>query len=165
MTQSAILAAPTDMTEMIKPEHVIGALCVTDKAQLFSEFGVRAGSALGIGAPLIVDLLLARECLGSTAVGQGCAVPHTPVPGLTRYFGLFARLEPSIDFSAPDSHPVDLAFLLLSPEAPGNAPLAALAGICRRLRNPKVADAMRATRDPARIYALLTGGHVQARDL
>jgi PTS system nitrogen regulatory IIA component len=157
MTAGIVLAAPKDVAAIIKPENVSGAFYASNKAQLLRELGNRAGAALGLDAQVIVDRLFGRERLGSTAVGRGCAVPHTSVPGLAGFFGSFIRLERPVDFAAPDSHPVDLAFLLLSPEDAGKAHLTALACICRCLRDPVMADRIRITRDPARIYQLLTG--------
>lgn len=159
MTKGVVLVAPKDVAALLKPEDVMGAFYAYNKAQLLREVGSRAGAALGMDAQLIIDRLFAREHLGSTAVGRGCAVPHTSLPGLTHFAGSFIRLERPVNFGAPDSHPVDLAFLLLSPEDGGKAHLAALACICRRLRDPVIADGIRITRDPARIYQLLTGRH------
>lgn len=83
--------------------------------------------------------------------------PAHAAPRPARFFGMFARLAQPIGYSAPDAYPVDLVFLLLSPEDAGKAHLAALACVCRRLRSRNTADAIRATRDAGRIYELLTG--------
>ncbi len=77
-----------------------------------------------------------REKLGSTAVGNGIAIPHGKMPGLTRLFGLFARLDRPVDFEALDNQPIDLVFLLLAPEGAGADHLKALARIARLLRDP-----------------------------
>ena len=61
-----------------------------------------------------------------------------------------------IDFEAPDGLPVDLVFMLIAPEAAGADHLKALATIARLLRNGGVAPQLRATKDPAALYALLT---------
>ena len=80
-----------------------------------------------------------REKLGSTAVGNGVAIPHGKLPKLGRLFGLFARLERPVDFEALDGQPVDLVFLLLAPEAAGADHLKALARVARLLRDPEIA--------------------------
>ena len=74
-----------------------------------------------------------REKLGSTAVGNGIAIPHGKMPNLTRLFGLFARLDRPVDFEALDGQPVDLIFLLLAPEGAGADHLKALARVARLL--------------------------------
>src|ERR1700683_2133537 len=71
-------------------------------------------------------------------------------------FGVFARLDRPIDFEAPDALPVDLIFMLIAPEAAGADHLKALAMSARLLRNGGVAPQLRATKDPAALYALLT---------
>ena len=69
------------------------------------------------------------------------------MPNLTRLFGLFARLDRSVDFEALDGQPVDLIFLLLAPEGAGADHLKALARVARLLRDSTVAHKLRASRD------------------
>ena len=103
----------------------------------------------------ILEILLQREKLGSTAVGNGVAIPHGKLPKLGRLFGLFARLQRSIDFEALDGQPVDLIFLLLAPEAAGADHLKALARVARLLRDPEIARKLRDSRDADALYAVL----------
>jgi len=104
----------------------------------------------------IFETLLQRERLGSTGVGNGIAIPHGKLPNLGKLVGLFARLEKPIDFESLDGEPVDLVFLLLAPEAAGADHLKALARVARMLRDPDVVEKLRATRDAALMYNLLT---------
>ena len=83
------------------------------------------------------------------------AIPHARLHGLAQPFGLFARIEPPIDFGAIDGQPVDLVFLLLTPES-GAAHLPALAAIARLLRDAKVAGVLRAAHNARDIYDALT---------
>jgi PTS system nitrogen regulatory IIA component len=136
---------------------VFPRLKVPDKARLLSELARRAAASLGSTAPDLAALLAAREALGSTGVGSGIAVPHARVDGLVSPTGFFARLDKPIDYDAIDGQPVDLVFLLLSPTQEAGGHLAALAAVSRRLRDRKVADALRRTDDPARMQALLVG--------
>ena len=71
---------------------------------------------------------------------------------------LFARLERPIDFEALDDEPVDLLFLLIAPESAGADHLKALARVARVLRDPGVTQKLRATQDPAALYAVMTEG-------
>jgi PTS system nitrogen regulatory IIA component len=146
-----------DITELITPDRVITALRVNDKPQLLRELCQRAAKLLAIDTPAILDALQAREALGSTGVGQGIAMPHTRIAGLDHFFGLFARLERPIDFTAIDERPVDLVFLLLMPDQAGNDHLAALACVSRRLRDREAAAQLRAAKTDAEIYDTLTG--------
>ena len=75
---------------------------------------------------------------------------------LDRLAGIFARLQRPVDFDALDDEPVDIIFLLLAPEGAGADHLKALARIARQLRDPTIIAKLRATSDPAALYALLT---------
>ena len=103
----------------------------------------------------IFEILVQREKLGSTAVGNGIAIPHGKMPNLAKLFGLFARLDKPIDFESLDSQPVDLIFLLLAPEGAGADHLKALARVARLLRDPSTAHKLRASHDADALYAVL----------
>ena len=103
----------------------------------------------------IFEILLQREKLGSTGVGNGVAIPHGKIAKLTKVFGLFARLDRAVDFEALDGQPVDLIFLLLAPEGAGADHLKALARVARLLRDPETARKLRDSRDAEALYAVL----------
>ena len=142
--------------DLIGPDHVAVDFRGGDKTHVLGELAQRAADALGIDAQIILKALKAREQLGSTGVGQGVAIPHARIKGLTRYFALFARLPVAVDFAAIDSKPVDLIFLLLMPENTGSDHLAALAAISRKLRDKTLAPRLRGADEAIAIYELLT---------
>lgn len=143
------------LEELIPPDHLFDRLRATDKAALLNALARAAGEALGLAPAEVAAALSAREALGSTGVGGGIAVPHARVASLTRPSGFVARLDRPVAFDAVDGRPVDLVFLLLSPQADGEH-LRALAAVSRRLRTPGVAEAMR-TAAPAALRAALLG--------
>ncbi|HXZ15531.1 MAG TPA: PTS sugar transporter subunit IIA [Roseiarcus sp.] len=143
------------LSQLIKPDAVIAALRVNGKKQALQEMSERAATVSGLTAREIFDALLQRERLGSTGVGDGVAIPHGKLAKCDQIFGVFARLDRAIDFEAPDGLPVDLIFMLIAPETAGADHLKALAAIARLLRNAASAAQLRATRDPAALYALL----------
>jgi PTS system nitrogen regulatory IIA component len=143
------------LTDLITPNAVIATLKVTNKKQAIQELSNKAAELTGQNARVIAEILLQREKLGSTGVGNGIAIPHGKLPKLTRLFGIFARLEHPIDFEALDNQPVDLIFLLLAPEAAGADHLKALARVARLLRDPDVARKLRDCRDAEALYAVL----------
>ena len=145
-----------DVTDLIGPQHVIAATQASDKPQLLRELSERAGRILGTESQTILDALRSREMLGSTGVGQGVALPHARIGGLSNFFGLFARMERPIAFEAIDELPVDLVFLLLMPERAGANHLAALACVSRRLRDGDVATRLRAAKSTLELYRILT---------
>jgi PTS system nitrogen regulatory IIA component len=145
-----------DLADLIAPEAVFPALKAKTKKQALQELAQRAAKLTGVDAREILDTLLQRERLGSTGVGRGIAIPHGRVPALHKIVTVFARLDGAIDFEALDDEPVDLIFLLLAPEHAGADHLKALARISRLLREPSSIEKLRASKDRAAIYSVLT---------
>lgn len=65
---------------------------------------------------LILASLSAREKLGSTALGQGVALPHAQISNLRHPMMAYANLATAIDFDSPDGMPVTELFILLFPK-------------------------------------------------
>ncbi|HEY4344283.1 MAG TPA: PTS IIA-like nitrogen regulatory protein PtsN [Parvibaculum sp.] len=145
-----------ELEDLVSPEGVVAHLKVTSKKQTLQELSARAAELTGLSERTIYETLLERERLGSTGVGQGIAIPHGKLAQLTRLYGLFARLDTPVDFESVDDQPVDLVFLLLAPEGAGADHLKALARISRLLRNQAVVEKLRASDDPAALFAILT---------
>ena len=143
------------LTDLVAPSAIVPALKVNNQKQVLQELSARAAELTGQSERAIFEILLQREKLGSTAVGNGVAIPHGKLSKLGRLFGLFARLERPIDFEALDGQPVDLVFLLLAPEAAGADHLKALARVARLLRDPEIARKLRESRDADALYAVL----------
>jgi PTS system nitrogen regulatory IIA component len=145
-----------DIADLITPDRVLPGLNVPGKKQLLQELAKRAAPLTGLHEKTIFDALLERERLGSTGIGNGTAVPHGRFADLPRIFGIFARLEKPIVFEAVDDKPVDLVFLLLTPDAAGADHLKALARVSRLLRDAGVCAKLRGTDRADALYALLT---------
>ena len=145
-----------EIADLITPQSVLPTLRGANKKQLLQELAKRAAPLVGRDERAIFETLLERERLGSTGIGNGTAVPHGRLAGLPRIFGLFARLERPIDFEAIDDQPVDLVFLLLTPDGAGADHLKALARVSRLMRNRVACEKLRGTADADALYALLT---------
>jgi PTS system nitrogen regulatory IIA component len=143
------------LADLVAPNAILPALKVNGKKQALQELAAKAATLIGQNERAIFENLLQREKLGSTAVGNGIAIPHGKLAKLNRLFGLFARLDRPIDFEALDGQPVDLLFLLLAPEAAGADHLKALARVARLLRDPEMARKLRDCQDAEAIYAVL----------
>src|SRR6187397_665249 len=141
--------------DFISPDSVLPSLRPKTKKQLLQELSSRAARRTGLSERVIFDVLLQRERLGSTGLGQGIAIPHGKVPGLKSIVGIFVRLAEPVDFEAVDGDPVDLVFLLLAPEGAGADHLKALARISRLLREGSAVEKLRASRDASALYAIL----------
>jgi nitrogen PTS system EIIA component len=144
-----------EIVDLLRPERVFAHLRATSKKQTLQELARRAAQATGQNERAIFDVLMERERLGTTGVGNGIAIPHGKLPTLDRLYGLFARLEHPIDFDAIDERPVDLVFLLLAPESAGADHLKALARVSRLLRDKTACEKLRGTDDSEALYALL----------
>lgn len=143
---------------LTSPAHVLARLKASNKKQALQDMARRAAELSGLHERAIFDVLLERERLGTTGVGNGIAIPHGKLPDAKKMFGLFGRLETPIDFDAIDEQPVDLIFLLLAPEGAGADHLKALARVSRLLRDRNICEKLRGTTEADAIYALLTDG-------
>jgi PTS system nitrogen regulatory IIA component len=148
-----------EIADLLTQRGVIAQLRVGNKKQALQEIARRAATQTGVAERRIYDVLSERERLGSTGIGMGVAVPHGRLPGLSRLHGVFARLEKPVEFEAVDDQPVDLIFLLLTPDAAGADHLKALARVSRLLRDRAVCEKLRGTDRADALYALLTDRH------
>ncbi len=145
-----------EIVDLIGTEAVVPSLKATSKKQALQELAKHSAALTGLSERAIFDVLLERERLGTTGIGNGVAIPHGKLAEIKKLHGLFARIEAPIDFDAIDEQPVDLIFLLLAPEGAGADHLKALARVSRLLRDREVCDKVRGTNDAEAIYALLT---------
>ena len=145
----------SDLGDLLAPERVHAGVAAANKKLLLGQLGQLAGRALDLDGREVAERLAAREKLGATGFGGGVAIPHGRIAGLPAMTGLFARLAQPIDYGAVDGAPVDLVFLLLSPELAGAEHLKALARISRRLRDAAFSAKLRGAGSPDALYALL----------
>jgi PTS system nitrogen regulatory IIA component len=148
-----------EIADLIGPNSVIADLRATSKKQALQELAERAATVTGLHERQIFDVLLERERLGTTGVGNGIAIPHGKLAGLKKLHGVFARLSTPIDFESIDERPVDLIFLLLAPETAGADHLKALARVSRLLRDQSVCEKLRKTDGADALFILLTEGN------
>ncbi len=145
-----------EIADLISPGGVIANLRITSKKQALQELAKRGAELTGEPERTIFEILIERERLGTTGVGNGIAIPHGKLPGLGRLYALFARLETPVDFDAIDEQPVDLICVLLAPETAGADHLKALARVSRLLRDRAICEKLRGTDSAEAILALLT---------
>jgi nitrogen PTS system EIIA component len=144
------------LLDFLSSEAIAPSLRANSKKQALQDLSIQAARLTGLEERSIFEALLQRERLGSTGIGEGLAIPHGKLPGLSKLFGFVARLDKPIDFEALDGQPVDILFLLLAPEGAGADHLKALARAARVLRQPGTMERLRAARDAAALYAVLT---------
>lgn len=146
------------VASLLTPESVLAGIKGSGKKQILQELAACLEKIAGLSGRGIFETLLQRERLGTTGIGQGIAIPHGRIAGLSRLVGLFARLQKPVEFDAIDGEPVDLVFVLLAPEDAGADHLQALARIARTFRDSAIVQKLRQTEDPAALYAILTAG-------
>ncbi len=103
----------------------------------------------------IIRAILGREELGSTGIGMGVAVPHTRHPTLQRLVGTVALSRRGVDFAALDGEPVDIFFLLVSPQNQPGDHLRALENISRHLKDERFVSSLRQARSQEKIIEVL----------
>ena len=109
MIQIRLRTGSMPTLDLVSPNAIIPALKVNGKKQALQEIAAKAAALTGQSDRAILEILLQREKLGSTGVGNGVAIPHGKLARLDRIFGLFARAPKAIDFEALDEQPVDRA--------------------------------------------------------
>ena len=125
------------LTEMLKGEFILEELKARNKRDVLAELaGVFAKERTHFDAAAMLQVLLERERLGSTGIGDGIAIPHGKLPGLDEMLLSFGRSSEGIAFDAMDGKPVHLFFLLMAPENSAGLHLKALAKISRMLKDP-----------------------------
>src|SRR5262249_2816518 len=147
---------PMDIGDLLGPGSIIASVRGSGKKQVLQELSRRAASLLKLNERAIFDTLWERERLGSTGMGNGAAIPHGKMSGITKPVGLFARLEKPIDFQAVGRRAGDLRFVLLTPEGAGADHLKALARISRLFRDRAMCEKLRGTDNVDALTALLT---------
>ena len=141
---------------LLHQNAIIPAMRANSKKQLLQELAAKASKLTGLPEREIFDVILQRERLGSTGVGNGIAIPHGKLSNLPSIVGIFARLDAPVDVEALDDQPVDLVFLLLAPEGAGADHLKALSRIARVLRDHDMVSRIRASDSASAIYTLLS---------
>lgn len=139
----------------LEPTHVRLAADVASKRQLLGEIADVAAKVTHIPAKDVLSALNEREKLGSTAVGQGVALPHARLADLDTLTVLFFQLTQPVDFDAPDDEPVDLVFVLLVPEGADGDHLKVLGRLARRLRDSDTCAVLRGCESPDDVCHML----------
>jgi PTS system nitrogen regulatory IIA component len=109
-----------------------------------------------LDAAELLAVLIDREELGSTGIGDGVAIPHGKLKGLDRLLMAFGRKQDGIDFDSMDNRPAHLFFLLLAPESEATLHLKALARISKLLRKEDVRRQLLDASDPAILLNILS---------
>jgi mannitol/fructose-specific phosphotransferase system IIA component (Ntr-type) len=137
-------------SEFLPSTAVVKELQTTGKKDVIREMVEKIKDVFGLpGFKVndVVDLLMKREKIGSTGIGNGIAVPHAKIDGLDKVVGAFGRSTDGIEFNAVDGMPVYLAFLILAPADKPEANLAVLQHISRAIKQQNFCKFLKSAKD------------------
>ena len=170
------LCRQSGIGEILRPESVFcGVSCASKKSLLDTAARFVAELHEPVRQADVFDCLCVRERLGSTGLGHGIALPHGRLPdgggnghddadqpdsspfspANKNVLTAFLTLSEPIDYGAVDSLPVDLVFVLVTPEQSTDEHLRILALLVEKLSNEQLAKSLRACKSPAEAYQLL----------
>ncbi len=144
------------IADLLPPDAVI-ELTGTRATEILAELSIPLARDTGLAASEIERILVAREGIGTTAVGEGCAIPHGRIEGLKVLVGAFGRSRAGIDFTAGDGKPVQLFFALLGPAGTPAPYLNALALVSRSFKDPARRQALLDAPDLPALHRVLAG--------
>jgi len=155
--------AQDSLLPLLSPERTRARVsCTSRKRALEHACEILAGSN-DLNARSVLDALLAREKLGSTALGEGVAVPHCRLEGCQNPLGVLLTLDEAVDYDAPDDAHVDPLFVLVVPESADDQHLQILSQLASILIESTHRATLRQARDHLtlfeRMQELVTKGH------
>ncbi len=141
--------------DILAPSAIVPAMRATTKSEALQELaGALATLHPEIDKARLVQVLLDREALGSTAIGEGIAIPHGKMPGLTNVVAAFGRSD-GVHFDSLDGKPTRLFFLLVAPEDSAGVHLKALARVSRLLKDKVFRDRLTAGGSQEQLFAVI----------
>jgi PTS system nitrogen regulatory IIA component len=151
------------IAEFLNPNAIIPDLSATTKADVLRELsGSLAAPQPHIEAGKVMEVLKDREKLGSTGIGEGVAIPHGKLNGLSQLCASFGVSRGGIDFEAIDGKPTHLFFALIAPENSAGVHLKALARISRLFKNARFRQSILEARTAEEIYRLIADEDARA---
>jgi len=124
--------------DIIPPGAIVDGLLAETKEGVLRELSEAICRRLPALSPdRLTAILMDREGLGSTGIGEGVAIPHGKIPGIDRLVAVFGRSRWGVQFASLDGKPARLFFLILAPENSAGMHLKALARISRLLKDQR----------------------------
>ena len=144
------------IVEFLSEKAVIANLKATTKEAALRELVDILAKAEGIkGKDDLVKVLLGRESLGSTWIGQGVGIPHAKTNSVKKLVAALGISAQGVHFDALDGEPVHIFFLLVAPEDSSGPHLKGLARISRLLKDKFFRESLKALKDEKAILKLI----------
>ncbi len=147
-----------NLSRILPLSNILLDLSASSKKRAFEHAGLLFENNNGLERASVFESLFARERLGSTGLGNGIAVPHGRVKGITQSVAAFIRLATPVLFDAPDGKPVNQMLFLMAPETAAQQHLDILAEVAELLSNDKLRAQLAIETDPLAVHKLLTSG-------
>ena len=127
------------IVDFVRPELIVSELQARDKAEVIRELADHLAAHIGPGIDRegLTRVLLERERLASTAIGEGVAIPHGKMDAVGKLVACVGRAPAGVDFDSMDGRPTHLFFVLVAPENSTGVHLKALARISRLFKDPE----------------------------
>ncbi len=143
------------ITDFLSRETIVPELASRDKNAALEEMAGYLGSTHRLDKDKVLKVLLERERISTTAIGEGVAIPHGKLNGVERVVGVFARSPEGIDFASLDGAPTHLFFVLVAPENAAADHLKALARISRLLKDEAFRRRLMAGQSSQELYTTI----------
>lgn len=143
---------------ILPPENIVLDLAATSKKRAFEHAGLLFENHQGVARMSVFHSLLARERLGSTALGHDVAIPHGRLKDLREPHAAFIRLSEPVRFDANDGRTARLLFFLLMPETATQMHLDLLACIARLMSDAEIRHTLAHSNDVAEVHQLILSG-------
>ena len=147
---------PVRIAEMLDPAAIVADLQGSAKAEVLAELGDALVSVdPALSREEVLDVILERERLGSTGIGDGVAIPHGKLKNLDHQLIAFGLSRKGVEFDAMDGKPAHLFFLLIAPEDAVGTHLRTLARISKLLKAPLVRERLQRAVDRQEIHRII----------
>ena len=147
-------------SDLLNPSRILAGVRINSKKRLFELISTTlAQKNPDLNPREIFGSICAREHLGSTALGNGIAVPHGRITGSKDVQALFLQLIKPMPYDADDGEPVDLVFALAVPKDCTDDHKKLLAGIVERFSDPELLEQLRQAANANELWQLLSSSH------
>ena len=144
------------IVEFLNEKAVIADMKAGNKEEALRELVDALAKAEGIkNREDLVKVLMGREMLGSTGIGQGVGIPHAKTNAVKKLVAALGICLQGVNFDALDGEPVHIFFLLVAPEDSAGPHLKGLARISRLLKDKYFRESLKQLKDEKAILKLI----------
>jgi nitrogen PTS system EIIA component len=142
--------------DFVREELILPDLKARTKVPVLTELATHLASKVpGIDSDALVRVLVERERLASTAIGEGVAIPHGKYDAIGQLTACVGRAREGVDFESMDGQPTFIFFVLVAPQNSTGAHLKALARISRLFKDPGFRGKLMQAKDAADLFRVI----------